>query len=261
MSVALGPSSAEGLYGGELPIHRVGRGLLYWEFRQSLNLLLTQAANDVESPVRWVRLRHLGWGPPADQGLADAQEEWIAEQYDVKDMDVVIWVADPSQDPWAVAIATTPEPVGGVARACAALAAEVPPAVLRRGTTRAVVAGVEVPAPDLAEKIRQAIASVYLPLVELYDLVARDESDDALDLIWHGFDRLMKDDCFDVCEQVFAAVDVGRLDPTTAVGFLSATLPMRVRLAAREAFLVRLRERLEREMPEAELRQLLEGVS
>jgi hypothetical protein len=67
----------------------------------------------------------------------------------------------------------------------------------------------------------------------VYDLVRREKSPEALDVMFDHLDEMLSARNFLDCESLLAAVDIGRLDATTMVGLLSITMPARANLSTR----------------------------
>ena len=81
-------------------------------------------------------------------------------------------------------------------------------------------------------------------LVELYRLSREGQKEFALDLIFQTIDGLLSRWRPGDCDELLRAADPTRLDTTSLVGFLNATLPAAARLLERPAFVAKASERL-----------------
>jgi hypothetical protein len=81
-------------------------------------------------------------------------------------------------------------------------------------------------------------------LDDVYSLVGRHEIDTALDVVFTRFDDLLSAGDWDGCDSVLRAIDIQRLDTHLLVGVLSATLPAKDKLTARDKLVERTERRL-----------------
>lgn len=96
-------------------------------------------------------------------------------------------------------------------------------------------------------------------LQEVYALVAEGQSRKAVARVFAELDALLLEGDFSACGWMLAAVDVARLDPTTALAFLTVSLPAHARLPARADLVVRVEAMLQARDPDRAAR-LLEGL-
>lgn len=97
-------------------------------------------------------------------------------------------------------------------------------------------------------------------LVALYDLVLKGRSHDALDILFSDVNEMCKRGDFVACDQMFAVVELDRLDAILLVGFLSITFLAKDKLPSRPAFVSRVRTLLVHSEGEERTRRLLVGL-
>lgn len=97
-------------------------------------------------------------------------------------------------------------------------------------------------------------------LERAYDLVAADEIDAALDVIYQEIDGMMCAGKRDEIDAVLRSSDVARLDGSVMLGFLAITLPYANRLNDRFAYFGRVKTRLESMHSPDEVAAMLHGL-
>lgn len=96
-------------------------------------------------------------------------------------------------------------------------------------------------------------------LDELYSLVARHDPDSAIDLLFANVDDLLSEGAFRRCDALLKTIDPKRLDSNLLVAALSATKRAAPLLHERQAFVRRVRTRLQELAPDR-LERLLAGL-
>jgi SAM-dependent methyltransferase len=114
---------------------------------------------------------------------------------------------------------------------------------------------------DVGRRIEAIVAQMLPPpfLEEVYALVAEGQSRKAVSRVFAELDALLLEGDFSACGWMLAAVDVARLDPTTALAFLAISLPAHARLPARADLVARVEAMLQAHDPDRAAR-LLEGL-
>lgn len=95
---------------------------------------------------------------------------------------------------------------------------------------------------------------------ELYDFVAHERTDDAVDLLFKHVDELLSAERFDQCDEILRVVDLNRLDTHLIVALLSITLSASGQLPYRTPLLEHARDRLSVLAPDR-VDRLLSGLS
>ena len=96
-------------------------------------------------------------------------------------------------------------------------------------------------------------------LDELYALVERERTDDAVDLLFENVDELLSAGRFDRCDEILRTIDLNRLDTHLTVALLSITLAARGQLPYRVRLMEHARARLSVLAPER-VDRLLSGL-
>lgn len=96
-------------------------------------------------------------------------------------------------------------------------------------------------------------------LGELYSFVARHEPDNAIDVLFSHVDDMLSEGAFHRCDALLKTIDPKRLDSNLLVAALSATKRAAHQLAERQAFVRRVRARLQELAPDR-VERLLSGL-
>jgi hypothetical protein len=102
-------------------------------------------------------------------------------------------------------------------------------------------------------------SSALLDWSNVYSLVAKSETDAAIDMLLGRFNTMLTKSDFDLCDSALRSLDLSRLDVTSLVAILSITQPASEHLKARPE-LVRDVERILRERESERADRLIRGL-
>lgn len=97
-------------------------------------------------------------------------------------------------------------------------------------------------------------------LERVYQLSEADKVDDALDVVINLIDSMCHEGHFSDIDKLLGYVDVERLDPSIAMGFLTFTYPAREKLQKRDEYFVKLERRLMDTLPPKEVEENLRNL-
>jgi len=97
-------------------------------------------------------------------------------------------------------------------------------------------------------------------LAQIYELVASNKTDDAMDLLYDVVDDLLSSDSFSLCDRMLTNIELGRMNADLMIGALSITLPAKSSLPARTKFLERVEQELARTLLPGDVVELLRGL-
>lgn len=97
-------------------------------------------------------------------------------------------------------------------------------------------------------------------LEQIYEICARERPRFGLSMILDVVDRWVSEERWADVEATLQQADLARMAPTCVVGLLTATFPVRERLAVRKAYLERAREHLGKQLSVERAGRLLVGL-